>query len=279
MKCTLGEGPVWDATRNLLYWVDILEKKIYQYDISKGSVCYWSTSEYIGFIILKQNNRLIAGLKSGLYDLILNVDGTVTASLIDIVDENMNNIRFNDGMSDIKGNIWCCTMDMQNGEPLGKYFCYDRALKKTLIDDGYTIANGPALSLDGQLLYTVETGRNKKLKKGVYVIQLPHKTLPKSRRLLIDWSHYSSSPDGIITDLVGNIWVGEFGGNKLRYYSSHGKLIHEISLPAWNVTKPVLGGKNADVLYVTSALIGTDKNIISKYPDTGGIIEVKKIPN
>ena len=28
-KATLGEGPVWDAKSQTLYWVDILEKQIY----------------------------------------------------------------------------------------------------------------------------------------------------------------------------------------------------------------------------------------------------------
>jgi sugar lactone lactonase YvrE len=28
-KATLGEGPAWDAKTQTLYWVDILEKRIY----------------------------------------------------------------------------------------------------------------------------------------------------------------------------------------------------------------------------------------------------------
>lgn len=277
MKCTLGEGPVWDGDRHLLYWVDILEKKIYRYNFSDDSVLSWSTPEYVGFIILKQNNHFIAGLKSGLYHVILNEDGTIITSLIDRIDENVEHIRFNDGMYDSQGNIWACTMDMRNKEPLGKYFCYDHDLKRTVIDEGYIVANGPALSPDGELLYTVETVGNKQLGKGVYVTHLQPNVLLKKKELLIDWSYQPSLPDGIITDSKGNLWIGEFNGNILRSYSPDGRLIYEIPLSAWNVTKPVLGGENMDILYVTSARLGTNENVIDKYPDTGGIIEVKGI--
>jgi sugar lactone lactonase YvrE len=30
-KCLLGEGPVWDATRKVICWVDILNGEIHEY--------------------------------------------------------------------------------------------------------------------------------------------------------------------------------------------------------------------------------------------------------
>jgi sugar lactone lactonase YvrE len=275
--CTLGEGPVWDAGQQLLYWVDILEKIIYRYNPADQSLHSWTAPEYVGFLIIRQDGGLIAGLKSGLHHINLRDNGTIHVIRIDRVDEHLEHIRFNDGMSDAQGRIWACTMDMRSKEPLGKYFCYDHAFKRILVDEGYIVANGPALSPDGRLLYTVETIGNADIEKGIYISEINSYGEAENKKLLIPWSNYASYPDGVITDTAGNLWIGEFGGNKLRCYSPGGNINYEIPLPALNITKAVFGGINKDVLYATSARIGTDEATLKKYPYTGGLIEVRGI--
>ena len=277
--CILGEGPVWNDIQQVLYWVDILDNKIYLYNPADNSLNSWTTPEHVGFIIIRENGNLIAGLKSGLYHVHLNDDEGVAVLLIDRVDEYLEHIRFNDGTIDAEGKIWACTVDMRNREALGKYFCYDRELNRTIVDEGYIVANGPALSPDDQLLYTVETVGNNQVQRGVYVSEINANRKLENKRLLIDWGKQNSYPDGVITDKEGNLWIGEFGGNILRCYSPGGTIKRKIPLPAWNVTKAVFKGKNSDVLYVTSARLGVDENTLLKYPDSGGIIEISGLLN
>lgn len=274
-KCTLGEGPVWDEHNQHLYWVDILENSIYRYDLQAGSIDWWPTPEHIGFLVLKKDAGLIAGQKSGLHHIELLDDHSVSSKRIDRVDENKEFIRFNDGACDNQRRIWGCTMDMNQKLPLGKYFCYDWNLNRTTVDEGYVVANGPALSPDSQFLYTVETAGGSTLKKGIYVAESGSETLFHNRKLLIDWSKRSSLPDGIITDADGNLWIGEFGGNIVRCYSPAGDLKLEIELPGWSVTKPAFGGKNLDVLFVTTARIAAGDDILEEYPLTGGVFEIR----
>jgi D-xylonolactonase len=268
--CSLGEGPVWDSEQRCLYWVDILENKIYRYDPADNTFQSWSTPEQVGFVILKHGG-LIAGFKSGLHHVHLNADTTVTATRIDRVDENLDYLRFNDGMADARGRIWGCTMDMRSEAPIGKYYCYDPGLNRTMVDEGYIVANGPAVSPDGRWLYTVETVGPA---KGIYRSRLNADGLPEAKKLWVDWSQRASLPDGLITDADGNVWIGEFAGHVLRGYRPDGKLKAEIELPAWSITKPAFGGEKLDVLYVTSARIGADEATLAQYPNTGGIIEV-----
>jgi len=269
--CALGEGPVWDSQARCLYWVDILENKIYCHDPATNTTRSWGTLEHVGFIILKRSGGLIAGFKSGLHHVHLNEDGTITASRIDRVDENLDHLRFNDGIADSQGRIWGCTMDTRSEAPLGKYYRYDAGLNRTMVDDGYIVANGPALSPDGHWLYTVETVGQA---KGLYRSELNADGLPKNKKLWIDWNPRASLPDGLITDADGNVWIGEFGGHVLRCYHPNGKLASEIELPAWSLTKPAFGGEKLDVLYVTSARVGADEATLAQYPDTGGLIQV-----
>ena len=174
----------------------------------------------------------------------LNDDGSV-ASRIDRVDRNRDDVRFNDATSDAEGRIWACTLGGTPEEPLGTYYCYGSDLSRRTVDDGYLVANGPALSPDRRLLYTVETAGHPGRPQGVYVSRLTDGTLEAQRRL-IDWRAYDSAPDGVVTDADGNLWLGEFRGNVLRCFSPEGEQLASVPLPAWSVTKAVFGGERGD---------------------------------
>jgi sugar lactone lactonase YvrE len=204
----------------------------------------------------------------------LNDDATVTASRIDRVDGNRDDVRFNDATSDAEGRIWACTLGGTAEEPLGTYYWYDTDLSRRTVDDGYLVANGPALSPDGRLFYTVETAGHPGRLQGVYVSRLTPDGTLEAQRLLIDWRAYDSSPDGVVTDGEGNLWLGEFRGNVLRCFSPDGEQLASVPLPAWSVTKAAFGGERGDLLYVTSARIEADEETLARYPDTGGVFEV-----
>jgi sugar lactone lactonase YvrE len=272
--CSLGEGPTWDAGSQRLYWVDILENRIYRYDPADESTSSWTTPEHVGFVVVRPDGRLVAGLKSGLHRIVLKDDASVAASRIDRVDRHRDDVRFNDATYEASGRIWACTLGGTREEPLGTYYLYDTDLSRHTVDESYLVANGPALSPDGSLLYTVETSGHPGRQKGVYVSRITAAGDLEAQRMLIDWSEYDSLPDGVVTDAEGNLWLGEFHGNVLRCFGADGEQLASVPLPAWNVTKAVFGGERGDLLYVTSARIETDEETLARYPDTGGVIEV-----
>src|SRR5213083_676299 len=94
--CRLGEGPTWDPDSQRLYWVDILEDRIYRHDPANGRTDSWTTPEHVGFVLVRPDGRLVAGFKSGLHHVALKDDATVTSSRIDRVDRYRDDIRFND---------------------------------------------------------------------------------------------------------------------------------------------------------------------------------------
>jgi D-xylonolactonase len=272
--CSLGEGPTWDPDSQRLYWVDIIENRIYRHDPADGSTRSWITPEHVGFVLVSADGELVAGFKSGLHHVALNDDATVTARRIDRVDGGRDDVRFNDATLDAEGRIWACTMGGSTAEPLGTYYCYDSELNRRTVDAGYLTANGPALSPDGRLLYTVETSGHPGRRKGVYVSRIAPDGALAEQRLLIRWDAYDSLPDGLVTDDEGNLWLGEFHGNVLRCFDADGEEAAAVPLPAWNVTKAAFGGRHGDLLYVTSARVETDEGTLAQYPETGGVLEV-----
>jgi sugar lactone lactonase YvrE len=273
--CSLGEGPTWDAGSQRRYWVDILENRIYRYDPADESTSSWTTPEHVGFVVVRPDGGLVPGFKSGLHYVALNDDASVMASRIDRVDRNRDDVRFNDATSDAEGRIWACTLSGTPDEPLGTYYSYGADLSRRTVHDRYLVANGPALSPDRRLLYTVETEGHPGRPQGVYVSRITPDGTLEAQRLLVDWRMYDSSPDGVVTDGDGNLWRGEFHGHVLRCFSPDGKQLASVPLPAWNVTKAVFGGERGDLLYVTSARVELDEETLARYPDTGGVIMVE----
>ena len=256
--CSLGEGPLWDAESRRLYWVDILENRIYRHDPAADTTESWRTPEHVGFVLPTQHG-LVAGFASGLHRVELHDDGTVTSLRIDRVDPEF---RFNDATLGADGRIWACT--------LAAYYCYDDQLNRRTVDEGYLVANGPALSPDSRLLYTVETKGHSGRRKGVYVSRIEADGKLAGQRLLVEWA-YGSLPDGVVTDADGNLWLGEFYGNVLRRFNAEGEETLTVPLPAWNVTKAALADRR---LYVTSARVDVDEETLARHPDTGAVLEV-----
>jgi xylono-1,5-lactonase len=265
---------MWDPDSQRLYWVDILENRIYRHDPVHGGTQSWIVPEHVGFVVVRPDGELVAGFKSGLHHVVLDDGSNVRSSRIDQVDGNRDDVRFNDATSDAEGRIWACTLGGTPEQPLGTYYCYDTDLHRRTVDDGYLVANGPALSPDRSLIYTVETSGHPRRGKGVYASRITPTGGLEDQRLLIPWDAYDSSPDGVVTDSDGNLWLGEFHGNVLRCFSSDGEEVVSLPLSAWNITKAAFGGKRLDLLYVTSARVEADEETLARYPDTGGVIEV-----
>jgi xylono-1,5-lactonase len=272
--CTLGEGPVWDAESQRLYWVDIVERRIYRYGPEHGTTETWVAPEQVAFVVPEADGALLAGFASGLHRVELRADGSVDAERIDRVATD-GGLRLNDVARDAEGRLWVCTLGGTDAEPLGVYYRYDEALTSRVVDRGYLVANGPALSPDERLLYTVETRGHRSRRRGVFVSRVTPSGELAEQRLLIDWAPRESQPDGLVTDADGCLWIGEFEGNALRRFSPDGEELETIPLPAWNPTKPAFAGD--DTLYVTTARFGVDEEALARYPDTGGVIEISAL--
>ena len=146
-------------------------------------------------------------------------------------------------------------------------------MKQRIVSENYTVANGPALNNSRDKLYTVETVGNSHRVKGIYRYSIIKKGCVANEELFIPWV-FDTYPDGVFTDNYDNLWIGEFGGNVVRKFSNEGELKLEIPLPAWNVTKGVFC-KTQNRMFITSARLKCNEEILKRYPQTGGILMVE----
>ena len=265
-KATLGEGPAWDSKTQTLYWVDILEKRIYA-----GTQILAQLDDVIGCLAPRKNGHLILSLSGaegrlGFADL---EPDTAQLTVLTTLDEIQTN-RVNDGKCDPAGRFLAGTMDMNEKDPNGALYSFD-GKQVTRLLDGITISNGLAWSVDHKNFYYIDTP-TRAVKAFDYDLATGQIENP---RVAVYIPESLGWPDGMTSDTDDNLWIAIWGGARMTKWNPRtGKLLEQIPVPALHTSSCVFGGKDMNELYVTSARVGMSEADLKKYPLSGGLFKV-----
>ena len=262
----LGEGPVWSARENALYWVDIKGMSIFRHAFESGEVSRWRPPFRICSLAPREKGGFVAGSENGFafvdpaadrYELHANPEP-----------ERPSN-RFNDGKLDREGRFWAGTMDDEELLASGALYRLDRDLGWRRIDDEYRVTNGPAFSPGGRLMYHNDSAR-----QVTYVFDLDGEGNAANRRIFAEYGEGDGYPDGMTVDAEGCVWIAFWDGWCVRRYSPEGDLIQTVEVPVQRPTSCAFGGPALDYLYITSASIGLEGEALAKQPQAGGLFRV-----
>jgi sugar lactone lactonase YvrE len=245
-----------------LWFTDIKRKKIHRFDPGGAEGDSWDAPSEVGFLAPLDSGHFIAGAKTGLYDF---DPSTGTFRLIRTVEPDRPSNRLNDGTVDAHGRLWFGSMDDLEKAPSGALYRLDRS-GLTLMDPGYVITNGPAISPDGGTLYHTDT-----LRKRIYAFDLHANGSLSGKRVFASIEEGAGYPDGPLVDSQGCLWTGLFGGWAARRYSPQGILLESVSFPVANVTKLAFGGADLKTVYATTARKGLDAAALAAQPLAGGL--------
>ncbi len=260
-KATLGEGPAWDAKTQTLYWLDILEKKIYA-----DTRILAELDDFIGCLAPRRNGNLLVGKRFSFVDL---EPATGQATVLASVSEPAEN-RFNDGKCDPAGRFLAGTMDMNEKDASGALYSFD-GKEVTRLLDGIRISNGLAWSVDHKTFYYIDTP-TREVKAFDYDFANGQIANPRAAFTVPDSLGW---PDGMTSDTEGNLWIAMWGGSQItKWNPNSGKLLVQIPVPALQTSSCVFGGRDMNELYVTSARVGMSEADLKKYPLSGGLFKV-----
>jgi D-xylonolactonase len=108
-RALLGEGPLWAARENAVYWVDIKGRVLYRLSLADESRKSWPMPERICWVIERRDQAgFVAGFKSGFAFLTLD---PLTITPIGNPDADHPGNRLNDAKADENGCIWAGSMD------------------------------------------------------------------------------------------------------------------------------------------------------------------------
>ncbi|MFQ3789398.1 SMP-30/gluconolactonase/LRE family protein [Halomonas sp. A29] len=259
-RAQLGEGPLWCPERGeagQLLFVDILGRTLHVHDFASGRTLGWALDESCCWLAPRADgDGFIAGLASRLVHLRLDEGGPRIVGEWTTPDEPTGN-RFNDAAVDTRGRLWFGSMS-ENGER-GRGALYRLAgeeLKR--VDDGYGVANGPAVSPDGRTLYHSDTASGI-----VYAFDLSAEGELTGKREHLRFRGTQGYPDGMTCDAEGGLWVAHWGGGRVSRFLPDGMLDETLILPASRVTSCAFGGPELDQLFITTAADGRDEEALA----------------
>lgn len=260
----LGEGPVWVARNEALYWVDIVSGKLFR-RIS-GRTDALDPGRPLCSIVPRLRGGFIGGSLDGL--VAIGEDFAVTPLVHPEVDQPGN--RFNDGKVDRAGRFWAGTMDRKERNDTGSLYRLDPDLACTRIDSGYTVTNGPAFSVDGRTMYHTDSGR-----QTIFAFDLDDAGGASNRRVLARFGAGDGYPDGMTVDAEDCLWVAFWDGWCVRRLSARGERLQEIAVPVQRPTSCAFGGKDLDQLFITSARRDLTPAEMERQSQAGGLFCVK----
>ena len=261
-KATLGEGPAWDSKTQTLYWLDILEKRIYA-----DTRILAQLDDLVCCIAPRKNGNLLLGTRLGFADL--NPD-SVQLTVLAALDSELPTNRLNDGKCDPVGRLLAGTMDMNEKDPNGALYSFDGKNSTRLLDK-VTISNGLAWSVDYKTFYYIDTP-TREVKAFDYDLATGQIANP---RVAIHIPESLGWPDGMTSDTDGNLWIALWGGAQVtKWNPKTGKLLEQIPVPALQTSSCVFGGKDMNELYITSARKSMSETDLKKYPLSGGLFKV-----
>lgn len=266
----LGEGAVWDVADHALWWVDIPAGLIRRLDGNTGRTQTWEFGEPVGCLALRDNGGLILAAKSGFWFF-----DPRTGARRQIVDPETDRPlnRFNDGTTDMQGRFWAGTMK-DGGEPerLGRFYRLDADLTLTPWRDQIFTTNGLAFSPDGKTMYFADSNPAvRTIWRAAYDTDTG---TPGTPEVFFDTRAVAGRPDGGTVDADGCYWQAGVGGWQLYRITPDGRIDRTIDLPIERPTKPMFGGRDLDILYVTSISQIMTPGTEPQQPHAGGLFAI-----
>jgi sugar lactone lactonase YvrE len=264
----LGEGPVWDARRNVICWVDIINGEIHEYAPQQKKHTTIPVHQMIGSLAVCTNGNFITALQNG-FAFIDRITGEV--KMITDPENHLPNNRFNDGKCDPAGRFWAGTMSLSEEPNAGNVYMIENNSPHAKKIESVTISNGLAWSLDHHTMYYIDTPTFEVLAYD-YDQETGHIS---NKRIIMKIAEENGSPDGMTIDNEGMLWIAHWDGwQVIRWDPNNGERLHRIHLPAAKITSCTFGGENLNDLYITSAKVGLTNNDLEKQPLAGSLFVI-----
>ena len=249
----LGEGAIWDARRQVLYWVDILGQRFWRFDPATGKQEAFEVGQYVGTLVPRRQGGVMLAVEHGFvaYDL-------GTKKLTPWCDPDAGHepaLRFNDGKCDPAGRFWAGTMPLEERGQFGSLFCLfpDGRCERKLTE--ISCSNGIVWSRDAQTMYYIDTPCGT-VDAFDYVVATG---AISNRRVAVAFPPGVGHPDGSTLDADGMLWVAHWGGSRVtRWNPQTGQLLATVNVPAKQVTSCAFGGPKLDRLFITTARHGVE---------------------
>lgn len=255
----VGEGPLWDGARGVLWWVDIKGRRLHRTDPADAARdAAWDLPGQPGCLACCADGTLLLALQAGLarFD---PARGALSAPLPFETDRPGN--RSNDGKPGPDGAFWVGTMpDAWEGRFTGGLWRLAPGAPPRRVLEAIGCANALCWSPDRRTLYFADSRRRRVM---AHAFDAATGTVGPGR-VLLDLAATplglpeAAVPDGATVDAQGRVWVAIWDGGCVLALSPEGEVVRRLDLSARRPTCPAFGGPGLGTLFVTSARYGLE---------------------
>jgi sugar lactone lactonase YvrE len=245
-RTTLGEGPVWDDRERCVWWVDILGESIHRTDPLTGQDDVIPVGQMVGALGLRERGGLVVAVRDG-FVAVDPASGRIER--LAEVEADRPSSRMNDGKVDPQGRFWAGTTDIDHRPGLGTLYRLDADLSVRPMLADVTISNGLDWTGDGATMYFIDTPTRQVDR---FSFQ-PSTGSIGDRTRAVPIRPGTGSPDGMTLDAEDHLWVALWDGWAVERYRPDGTLELRVEVPAAQATSCTFGGRDLDVLFITTA--------------------------
>lgn len=266
-RAELGEATLWDPQAQVLWWIDIWGRRIHRTDPRDGRTDSWETPEYPGCIGLRQSGGLVLTMASG-FHFFDPATGVFTA--IADPEAHLAKTRFNDGKPDRQGRFWSGSMFEVPDEPvefIGALYRMDPDLSVHRMIEGIGCSNGLAWSPDSRTMYFSDS-----YTPVVRAYDFDSATgAIENQRVFVEFAEAGDIADGATVDAEGCYWVTIPFKGRVDRYDPNGRRMQSIVMPTDLPTCCEFGGRNLDILFVTTAVLRRPTEQLAGQTCPGGL--------
>lgn len=269
VAAALGEGPLWDPVRGVIWWLDIKSPALHAHHAHSGVNRTQALPYRLTALGLAEDGGLVAIGDAGLVRLSVTSELRVSSTEVIATITLPPGMRFNDGKVDAVGRFWAGSMEDAEQTARGSLYRVDGRAGVTSIRSDIGIPNGPCFFADGTML-TTDSARG-----CITALTLDPDGTPRAEHEFARFTPGQGSPDGMAVDAHDHVWIAFWDGWCLRRLSRTGQIVAEIALPVQRPTCPVFGGAALDQLFVTSATTGLSAEQLQRQPFAGGLLRLE----
>ncbi|MBS0374566.1 MAG: SMP-30/gluconolactonase/LRE family protein [Proteobacteria bacterium] len=263
---SLGEGILWCARRQALWWTDIHGRRLHTWNPRSGALATHAVPERVGsFGFVAGEDRLVVAFERGLalYD---PASGSTEWRLRP--DGVGDGVRFNDGRTDRDGRFWAGTMveSPASGREAHLY-SLGRGTDARRHFGGVRIANGLCSSPDGAWLYFADSPR-----RTIWRFPRQPGSAELGERQLFATTPEGAYPDGATVDADGYLWSAHWGAGEVVRYAPDGSIERRLRVPVSQPSCVCFAGAGLDLLCVTTARHGLGADGLAREPLAGSVL-------
>ena len=251
-----GEGAVWHAAEQAVYWADINRFLIHRYELASGNVRTWQFSEPVTAVALSDQPDVLVVVFASRIALWKPAANAVQREIFHLATSPA--MRCNDARVDPRGSLWMGTMpnnvgpdgeDVERDWRDGVLYRIDPDGQVSEWKNNIGISNTVAWSPDATTFYFGDTPANV-----IYAFDYDLATgaIGRERPFLKDYP--VGLPDGSVMDAEGYLWNTRPGKGCLIRISPAGVVTETVPLPVVKPTTCIFGGPELRTLFITSAI-------------------------